>query len=81
MKRHAAEYGSDTIATTTAQDGRWWMLQFLADTVFASLTDAAGSFDNSLAAVTYKQGEIIWGDFTRIKLTSGAMTAYRQRIP
>ena len=78
MKRHPAEWGTNTISTTTGQNGHWWMIQFLADTVFASLTDASGSYDNSLASVTYKQGDFIWGAFARITLTSGSVRAYKQ---
>ncbi len=81
MKRHPAEWGNTVIASTTAQDGRWYMFYFLSDTVFASLTDASGDgWDVSIGGVTFKATEIFFGDFTHVKLASGAMVAYKQRV-
>lgn len=81
MKSNPAEFGSDMFASTTGQNGHWYLIQFLADFIFASLTDTSGTWDNSLASTTFKQGDMIWGDFTRITPTSGRARAYRQRSP
>ena len=81
MKVHPGEWGSNLIQSTVGQTGRWYMLWFLEDTVFASLTDNGGSWDGSIASVTFKQGDFIFGDFTRVALTSGAVMAYKQRAP
>ena len=84
MQESQARFGSYTIGGTTAWTGRAYRLLFLADTVFASLDDmgatATDIWDVSIAAITYKQGDSIDGDFTRVTLTSGACRAYLQNV-
>ena len=84
MRDNLAQHGSYTIGGTGAWTGRAYRLLFLADTVFASLTDmgatATAIWDVSIAAITFKQGDSIDGDFTRIALTSGACRAYLSNV-
>ena len=87
MKRHPAEHGKTVIATTTAQEGRWYRMDFISDTVFTSLTDygadAADFWDVSIGGVTWPGGDLMFsmfGDFTRVKLASGAMVLYKQNV-
>ncbi len=84
MQDNQARFGSYTIGGTTAWTGRAYRLLFLADAIFSSLTDqgvdAATLSDVSIGAVTYKQGDQIDGDFTRIKLASGACRAYLNNV-
>ena len=84
MKDNDARFGSFTIGSTTAKTGRWFRLFFLADSIFSSLTDmgvdAATLWDTTIGALTFKQGDHIDGDFTRVKLASGACRAYNQNV-
>ncbi len=81
IEKDYAQYGKTWIDGTAATTGKWFVLQFLADTLFASLTDAGVEtpMSGSIASITFKQGAWVFGDFTRITLASGALIAYKRK--
>lgn len=52
------------------------VIQCLTDTVFATLTNTLGSGD-AITGVTLPAGTLLYGKFTAITLTSGAIAAYK----
>ncbi len=61
---------------TTALTGlNVFAIQCLTDTVFATLTDA-GATGDAMTGFSIIAGTIIYGEFTAITLTSGAIRAY-----
>jgi hypothetical protein len=68
--------GATTETGTTVLTGNWVAIQFLADTVFTTLTDTTGDGDD-MKTVTYLTGMVIFGQFTAITLASGAIRAYK----
>jgi len=80
--RNLGEFGWDGIASTDESEpggnaSSWFALHFVEDTVFTTLT---GKYDMQSGAVTdflFTAGQIIFGNFTVIKLSSGGVIAYR----
>lgn len=70
------QYGADTIADTDTHSGGWAALQALTDVVFNAVTESSAT--GTLAGVTLKQGSVLVGTFTSIKLTSGTLRATRR---
>jgi hypothetical protein len=70
------KYGSVLIANTDAVTGRFTAIQVLADTVFAVLTGTMTAVHGSLP--TFHDGDWLFGLFTAITLTSGAVIAYNE---
>jgi len=70
--------GCVSIIDTTAKTGVWSSVQCVTDTVFATLTDS-GDTGGSLAGLTIPAGMTLYGNFTAITLTSGAVRAYNAR--
>jgi len=66
--------GVDIITNTTAKTGSWISITILQDTVFAVLTE--GSSTGSLVGLLLPAGLTLFGTFTAITLTSGAVRAY-----
>ena len=64
------------IAGTDAKTGRFGAIQFKEDTVINAVT-AENWTGDSLAGETFVARTIIYGVFTSIQLTSGAVVAYR----
>jgi len=68
--------GVITETGTTALTGHFVAIQILTDTVFATLTETNHSGDDA-TTVTYVAGSIIYGNFTAVTLTSGAVRIYK----
>lgn len=65
---------SGTTAHTVSSLGKpIFAIGIVADTVFATLTGLDG---DSLAGVTFTAGQIIYGNFTAVTLTSGTVILY-----
>jgi len=71
--------GSEYVASTLQQTGRWQAFQILTDTKFHTLTGnlTGVANTNSLSAVTLPAGLAIYGDFSAFRLHSGSVIAYR----
>jgi len=67
----------NTATFTAAGEGlqSWYALYVLEDCVFEAITDTSAT-PNSAALVTAIHGDVIWGIFTSIKLTSGLLRAH-----
>ena len=64
------------ILDAATHTGTWWAIQIVADTQFNTLT--VSNWDgNSPVNLTAKAGQIFYGAFTQIKLTSGQVVAYK----
>ncbi len=75
--------GSDYVADTATHNssGEWVIIHAVTDTVFASVTYKPGfPHTGSLAGVTLKAGDRIYGEITAFQLTSGSVEAYRATI-
>ena len=77
--------GAKFISDNAEHTGNFVAIQCLEDTVFATLTPAdttngygVGSYNgNSMASETISAGITIYGRWTTIDLTSGAVIAYK----
>lgn len=68
--------GATFINDTSTNTGNWYALQILSDTVF-NILDC--NWDGSTrTGVIFKADHVVYGNFTRIKLTSGSVIAYKQ---
>jgi hypothetical protein len=68
------EFGSVLISNTDAVTGRFSAIQVVADTVFATLQGTMTAVHGSLP--TFHDGDFIFGLFTAVTLTSGAVIAH-----
>lgn len=66
--------GSVFIRTTTKYTGNFKYIYVHTSTVFATLTDATRAGDSVTG--TFAAGQELYGNFTEIVLTSGAIMAY-----
>ena len=70
--------GSLYINDTAAHAGNFFAVQCTEATVFADLT---GNMENQLELISdateFAKGDVIYGRFTSIDLTSGAVIAYK----
>jgi len=68
--------GFDYISDTATHTGEWYAIKVVdgAAAVFAVLNTALG---DGAAGLTIQEGDIVYGPFTSIKLTSGKVLAYR----
>lgn len=69
-----------TALTAAAHSGPWKSIQVLADTVFATLTDtdaAADGDEDVMTGFTVPAGQILYGRFTAVTLTSGKVRMYQ----
>lgn len=69
-------YGSTFISDTSVHNGSWSAIFMVEATVFNVLTDATRD-GNAIAAESFPVGSTIYGNFTSIDLTSGAVIAYK----
>ncbi len=69
--------GADYISGTTAFDGRYGAITAVAAAVLDAATVAADYSGDSLASMPIPAGTTIYGVFTKIKLTSGKVLAYK----
>ena len=68
--------GATFISDTTTNTGSWYAIQILADTTF-NILDC--NWDgSSRTGIVFKDNHTVYGNFTRIKLTSGSVIAYKQ---
>jgi len=74
------EHGSTIIEDTEAHAGTWFAIQMIEDTLFAALAAEGMEVHDSIAGLTFKTGMIIFGTFTAITLTSGAVIAYKAGV-
>lgn len=74
-----ADVGKNFI-TSTAVNGNWWRLYFLAATTFTSLSDATCSAfaGGGLVCMGFPAGSFIDGYFTHIHLATGQVMAYQR---
>lgn len=73
-KNSGASNGGTVYSDTSAHTGTWFRIDALADTVFASLTgNVAG-----IGSTTLKAGQSLYGSFTALTLTSGAVVMYNE---
>ena len=72
------EYGSTYIAGTTTAVGHYFAIQVITDVTIDSLVDS-GRDGDAIGGITLTAGKVIFGkDITRIKLSSGAVIAYKR---
>lgn len=64
-------------STTTEREGFWYAIQVIETATFATLT-AANWDGDSISGMQLGAGQIIYGSFTKIKLTSGKIIAYKR---
>ena len=69
-----AYFISDTDTHTAA--GNWSAITFIENTVFATNTATSNWSGNTFTGETFPEGLTIFGDFSTLKLTSGACIAY-----
>jgi hypothetical protein len=74
--RGFGQAGVDVFSDTNAHNGKWMAVKAdgSADAVFTTLTVERG---DDLDGLTLVAGDIIYGPFTDIELTSGTVYAYR----
>lgn len=77
FKREFGQNGFDYINDTSANVGDWVAVKATGDAnaVFTTLSTETG---DTLNSTTLKAGDVIYGPFTAITLTSGAVIAYRK---
>lgn len=69
--------GFDAITDTSANTGTWVAIKAIhGDAVIATGTTGAG--DDLPASTTLSEGDVIYGPFTAITLSSGKVIAYRK---
>ncbi len=66
--------GVNNISGTDEYRGEWDIVQVLNETVFDILTES--NTDSTIEELTIPAGTVLYGCFTVIKLTSGAVRAY-----
>jgi hypothetical protein len=79
MSRYLNEPGltdGTLITDTAALAGNWCAIQIVEATVFNVLTSTTLTVQGALADATFAAGIVIYGNFTTIDLTSGAVVAY-----
>jgi len=57
--------------------GKWWVFHAITDCVITSITYEPGTSTGSLAGVTIKAGDRIYGNILGLSLTSGTGELYR----
>jgi hypothetical protein len=75
--KYSGSKGFTAFTGTTARTGNWYAIQILSDTVFSTLTTSIANDGDTLAGVTIPAGNVIYGPFTAITLTSGKAIAYK----
>ena len=72
------EFGAYFISDTQqhAAAGNWSAVTFIENTVFATNTASSNWSGDSIIGETFPEGLTIFGDFSVLKLTSGACIAY-----
>ena len=65
--------GSKYISNTAAHTGDFFAIQFTADSVINALS---GNMDGT-PTETFSKGDVIYGRFTSVTLTSGAAILYK----
>ena len=77
MDAQMAQTGVTNFNDTTLRNGKWWMIKFIEDTVFTTLTESADGTADTVTGKTYLAGTTIEGKFTTIELASGFARAYK----
>lgn len=68
------EYETGTTALTAKN---YYAITTLTDTVFATLTNSLASGD-AITGITIPAGVTLYGNFTAVTLTSGAIAGYKK---
>ena len=71
--------GGEYINDTAVHTGNWFAIQATEDTVLAAQASNITNLDDICTgqdATTLAAGMVLYGNFTRIALTSGAVVAY-----
>lgn len=71
--------GGEYINTTNVTTGNWFAIQATEDTVLAAQASNITNLDDICTgqdATTLSAGTVLYGNFTSIDLTSGAVIAY-----
>jgi hypothetical protein len=71
--------GGEYINTTDVTTGNWFAIQATEDTVLAAQASNITNLDDICTgqdATTLSAGTVLYGNFTSITLTSGAVIAY-----
>ncbi|MBT6046644.1 MAG: hypothetical protein HOG49_07475 [Candidatus Scalindua sp.] len=67
--------GFNSITDTALNTGNWVAFKAVhGDAIIASSTSATG--DNLPASMTLSEGDVVYGDFTAVTLSSGKILAY-----
>ena len=72
--------GGEYINTTDVHTGKWFAIQATEDTVLAAQASNITNLDDICTgqdATTLSAGTVLYGNFTSIDLTSGAVIAYK----
>lgn len=88
LSMQIGQAGVDTITNTSATTPKgtsteWFAVQAIGDTVIAAIAEDDATLNGStetdtMAGLTITDGSIIYGTFTSITLTSGAVRCYRE---
>lgn len=70
----AGQGGSLVINGAAEHAGNWKRIKIITNTVFAELVDSQRS--GSIDGITFPANYEIFGDITKIRLTSGSIIAY-----
>lgn len=75
--QYLGQKGWDKISDTNVHNGEWFAIKAdgAADAVFTTLTCNTGDSGDGM---TLLAGDVIYGSFTSIDLTSGTIYAYRK---
>lgn len=76
-------YITDTISSTLISDtashtGSYGAIYMIENTTFTTLTDANRDGNTLTTSESFPAGSSIFGEFTEIKLNSGAVIAYKK---
>lgn len=88
LSMEIGQAGVDTITNTSATtpggtSDQWFAIQAIGDTVIAAIAESNAELNGSteadtMAGRTLSNGVAIYGSFTSITLTSGAVRCYRE---
>lgn len=76
LQTEMGQRGFTFISSLYGWSGNWWAIQCIEDTVFAEL-DAVNDEGDTIVGETIPKLMTIKGHFTKIRLTSGAVIAYK----
>lgn len=72
-----ASYGTDLIADTGAETGKWYKFRVIVAATFTTLTDGSRTLHGTLPAMP--AGFEYYGSITAITLSAGSILAFRSK--